>query len=731
MSVVQLYKLSPLTACIQLTVFASALAITEQSWAFPIKQPVTIDASTPLGTYELSDGGELTANGASTYQITMTSGTKLVLNGTSVNGDFGASSGIGISMNGGDATINGSNISGSLRGLSVGQGAAGTPPPVARVYNSQITGGSRGVLVGPTGTLYLENSNVSGTNALGAGVEAFDGNIAAVGSRITGNLVGVSLRGDPTDPAGSLLDLSGTHVEGLTGSAIRLRDSATAQINVSNGSTLTGGNGILLEIASGSTGNMAVDNSALVGDVVVEDGGTANLTLQNHATLTGRLENVASLALNSQAQWVMVEDGRVGSLSMDGGAVKFGDPTAFYQLSVGSLSGNGTFIMDADFVTGQHDFLNVEGEAKGNHSLLIGSSGADPAAESQMHIVHIGSGDARFSLLNGPVDLGAFSYDLVQRGNDWYLDTTSRVVSPGTRSVLALFNTAPTVWYGELSTLRSRMGELRMDDGKAGGWMRAYGNKFNVSMASGVGYKQSQQGLSFGADAPLPFGDGQWLVGLMAGYSTSSLDLQRGTSGTVDSYYAGAYTTWLDAQSGYYIDGVLKLNRFQNKSSVQLSDGAKTKGDYTNHGVGGSLEVGRHIKLDSNYFIEPFAQVSGVVIQGKDYDLDNGLAAEGDLTRSLLGKVGATLGRNLEMGNGSTIQPYVRAAYAHEFAKHNEVQVNDNVFNNDLSGSRGELGAGVSMQLAERLQAHIDLDYSKGDSIEQPWGANFGVRYSW
>ncbi|MCD5993625.1 autotransporter outer membrane beta-barrel domain-containing protein [Pseudomonas sp. CDFA 602] len=108
-----------------------------------------------------------------------------------------------------------------------------------------------------------------------------------------------------------------------------------------------------------------------------------------------------------------------------------------------------------------------------------------------------------------------------------------------------------------------------------------------------------------------------------------------------------------------------------------------------------------------------------------------GLAAAGDRTRSLLGKVGTTLGVNLHMGNGRIVQPYVRAAYAHEFADNNQVRVNQNLFNNDLSGSRGEFGAGVAIQLADRLQAHPDLDYGKGDKIEQPWGANVGVRYSW
>ena len=218
---------------------------------------------------------------------------------------------------------------------------------------------------------------------------------------------------------------------------------------------------------------------------------------------------------------------------------------------------------------------------------------------------------------------------------------------------------------------------------------------------------------------------------VLAGHSTSDLDVLRGTSGTVKSYYAGLYTTWLDQSSGYYFDGVLKLNRFRNDSKISMSDGTRSKGDYDNVGMGGSVEFGRHIKLDDGYFVEPFTQLTAVVIQGKDYGLDIGMRAEGDRTRSLLGKVGVTGGRNFTMSHGTILQPYVRVAGVHEFAKNNEVQVNGNTFNNDLSGSRDELGAGLAVAFSDSLQVHADFDYAKGEHIEQPFGANVGVRYSW
>jgi outer membrane autotransporter protein len=475
---------------------------------------------------------------------------------------------------------------------------------------------------------------------------------------------------------------------------------------------------------------MRVDASQLVGDVVAEAGSTANLTLENQASLTGRLQNVAGLTLNSQARWNMVEDSQVGSLAMNGGSVRFGEPGQYQRLTLGTLSGSGTFIMDADFANGQTDFLEV-GTATGSHTLQVGSSGNEPSEQNSLRLVHAGAGDASFSLLNGPVDLGAFSYELEQRGNDWFLDGSRKVISPGTAASLALFNTAPTVWYGELSTLRTRMGELRLDERKSGGWIRTYGNKFNATPASGASYSQVQQGVSLGADAPLPIGDGQWLAGVLAGYSSSDLDVARGASATVKSYYFGLYATWLDAASGYYFDGVVKLNRFDNSTEVNLSDGKRSEGDFNNNGVGASLEFGRNIPLRGGYFIEPYTQWSVVSIQGASYSLDNGLRVKGSDTRSLLGKAGATVGRNFELGDGQVAQPYVRLAYAHEFATNNEAKVNGHQFDSDLSGSRGELGVGVAVSLAERWQVHADFDYSNGERIEQPWGANLGLHYSW
>ncbi|KPW67774.1 Outer membrane autotransporter barrel [Pseudomonas syringae pv. broussonetiae] len=727
------FALLPLSRTLKIMAFLSPFLSSSSVFAqTSVNGPVTIEATTPLDSYRVGSNGVLTANGATTLQISTVTGAQLTLNGSQVS----AATGTAVSLTGANALITGSQLTGGADGMGMGNNTAQLVGSTATVIGSTITATNRGVNAGSLANLTLEHSAVTATGTNGRGVEMFDSTVKASDSTITGQQYGIRMRADPCVPSSNLLTLEGTRVEGVTDSALIVGTPtgapATATIFVKNGSTLTGGNGKIMELINGSTANMTVDNSQLLGDIFADAGSTAGLVLQNNATLTGRLQNVASFSLASGGQWTMVENSQVGNVSMNGGSVRFGDAASFYTLSLASLSGSGTFMMDVDFGGAATDFLDITGNATGSHSLLIGSTGTDPLSDTSLHVVHAAAGDASFSLAGGAVDLGAWSYDLIKHGaNDWYLDTATRTISPGAQTVMALFNTAPTVWYGELSTLRSRMGELRMDQARSGGWMRTYGNKFNVADASGFGYQQVQSGVALGADGKLPVGSGQWLAGVMIGQSTSDLSLDHGASGKVDSYSLGAYSTWLDSESGYYVDGVIKLNQFKNKARVNLSDGSRTRGNYDNLGVGASLELGRHIKLDNGYFLEPYTQLAGLVVQGKDYELDNGMHAEGDRSRSLLGKVATTAGRSFDVGKGRTLQPYVRVAVAHEFVNRNEVKVNDNMFNNDLSGSRGELGAGVSVSLSDNLQLHADFDYSNSDAIEQPWGASAGLRYSW
>lgn len=727
-----------------LAVSAHAVDIIE----VPAGDSHTVGQGSPVNRYHVLGGTLNVGQGAQTERILGRNGAQLNMSGATVN-TVGIA---GISLFDSNAVIDGSTITATADPARPGDSAAGITlqDSNASVSNSRVSGSGQGINAAGATVLDLSNSQVDGRAlANGSGPLAGGVGLVATGatvrirenSVISGDENGVVLFTSslfPGKPA-TTLSLDGSAIVGRNGSAIRVIRAPgadeTVQIDISNGSTLSGGNGVIIEVAEGGRANAVVNDSQLTGNIVVDEDSTLDLKLTNHASLTGRLDNVTSLVLEDASSWVVTGDSTVGSLSLDTGTVDLrgnAPGAAYNHLQVGELSGSGTFMLRADLSGQQGDFLDVSGKASGDHQLLVQSTGTDPNSAVDAHqVVHTGEGStSQFGLIGGQVDVGTFAYELEQRGDDWFLVRKGDTTTPGTRSVTGLFSAAPTVWYGESSTLRGRMGELRNGQQSGGGWMRSYANKYQVAAGAGAAYDQVQQGIAFGADAPLPSRDGQWLVGLMGGYSRSQLDLSGGTTGQVDSYHIGAYSTWL-RDDGLYIDALIKANRFQNSSDVRMSDGRKAKGEYSNHGIGASVEVGKHFKLDDGWFVEPYAQGSALWVDGASYSLDNGMRASTRNADSLLAKAGSHVGRTFALRDGGFVQPYVKAAYAHEFARNNQVRVNDTGFANDLSGSRIELGAGINAQLTDVLQVQAGFDYMKGEHIEQPWGVNLGVRYNW
>lgn len=525
---------------------------------------------------------------------------------------------------------------------------------------------------------------------------------------------------------GGQVDLDRVQVRGHgTHSPVMLLDGGRLQAWASD---LSAFGGEAINARSGAN-QVTLDQSTLRGTVRVAEHASLGLSLQNNAGLHGQLENVTRLALRSGSSWDMVASSSVGALHLEDGGIKFGDQAQYYTLTAGELSGNGTFTLSLNAQARQIDFLEITGQARGSHWLHVQNSGTEPGiAFDPLQVIRTGGGDADFVLLGERVDLGAFSYALQKNGDDWFLSGEHAVISPSTRTVQALFNTAPSIWYGELSSLRSRLGEVR-GTGQGGIWMRSYGNKYNVDPAGGLHYSQQQLGFSLGLDTAVTTVDSQWLVGMLGGYSHSDLNLSRGSSGQVDSYYAGVYGTWL-ADSGWYADGMLKLNQFQNRADVSMSDASRATGNYVSHGLGASFELGKHIKLGDELFVEPFTQLSALTVGGRRFSLDNGIQAQNAGTGSLLGKAGGTFGSTHALAVGGIVQPYLKAALAHEFARDNQVKVNGHRFDNDLSGTRGELSAGVAVTMSAQLQLHSHVDYMKGERIEQPWGVNLGLRYA-
>jgi outer membrane autotransporter protein len=733
-----------------------------ESWNLGAGSTLTVNGAETLDIS--TSGGTLNVNSGLTREVEATEGTQVNLNGATLSGTNGS---ITLSLVNSSANIDSSTISGLAIGLQAAREQGTQTGSVVHLQNSTVQGTAGGAFLTSYSVLDMNNSTVEGTGSDSYGLSLSGGsaNLSA-NSKVIGDLNGVIYGLDGSDEQLSQLVLDKSSIEGKTGAAIvadlGLNPLGPLVIQVLNGSTLSGGNGSILEVAGGTSVDFNVANSQLNGNVTVEPGSAVSVSLDQSASLTGDLLNASALKLSNNSAfnglfkgntvdgssvrvesgstftgnvenitsftindstWVLAGNNQVGNLDMADGTLDFAPGQTFYKLDVENLSGNGVLKMATDFGSQQTDFLNVTNRADGNYLLSVTATGSKPTSDEPIQLVKVASGDAKFALINRSVDAGAFTYKLFEEGDGWFLRPDTQI-STSSRSVLAIANTAPTVIDAERTLLNTRMGDRRLTGGGGGVWTRTYGNRYSVQNGYGDGYSQTQQGLVIGADTRLAESD--WLVGAMVGYSKTDLDLKHGSTGTVDSYSVGGYLTKFDAQSGFYVDAVAKINSFDNRLNVSMSDGERSKGDYNTYGLSGSLEVGKQYDLTSNLFLAPFVQVNAAVISGKHYSLDNGLVVDSQLTRSLVTKGGMYVGSQIDVGNGQKIQPRVRVAMGHEFIKSNEVNVNESRFNNDTSTTSMELAGGVNWALPNGVQIFAEAGSSQSKTVSQDYNVSAG-----
>ncbi|MBN6377773.1 autotransporter outer membrane beta-barrel domain-containing protein [Escherichia coli] len=683
----------------------------------------------------INSGGMLSvSSGGSAVGITQNSGgrisanTSAILSGTNINGSFSIAGGSASNMlleNGGLLTVLGGHDAsdttvGSDGTLSVQSGG---------VLRGTTTLTDKGTLVGDVvtneGNLYFLNNSAA----------TFAGALTGTGT--------LTQEGGNTRFSGLLSQDGGITLQ--SGAAMTMDAlQANANVTTQSGTTLTLDNGSIL------TGSVTGDNTG-AGDMTVK----------------------------GASVWHLGGDSTVGALTLDNGTVDF-RPSATTRLTQAfrpvslvseSLSGNGTFRMNTDIASHTGDMLNVTGNASGNFVLDIRNTGLEPvSAGTPLQVVHTGSGDAAFSLNGGKVDAGTWEYYLNKENTDWYLKADSSqpgtdnpgtdnpgtdnpgtdnpgtdnpgTDNPGTdnpvppvrhttKSADAVLDmaTAPVyVFNSELQSLRFRHGDVMQNTRSPGGvWGRYTGSDTRISGGAGSGYSLTQSGMETGGDTVFELKDSRLAVGAFVSYTDNSISHNRGGSSTVGSTGGGLYATWFN-NDGYYVDGVIKVNRFRNELRTWMSDGTAVKGDYHQNGFGGSLEAGRTFSLNENTWIQPYLRSTAFRAESKDISLDNGMKAKAGTTKSLQGEVGVNLGINLDVA-GTVVRPYLTTAVSHEFSDNNRVRINDRYnFTNDISGTTGKYGAGVSAQLTANAGVWAEASYQNGENTESPVTGSVGFR---
>ncbi|HHZ8735653.1 TPA: autotransporter outer membrane beta-barrel domain-containing protein, partial [Escherichia coli] len=592
-----------------------------------------------------------------------------------------------------------------------------------------------------------------------------------------------TLVGDVVTNEGNLYYLNNsaaTFTGALTGSGTLTQEGGITRFS----GLLSQDGGIVLQ----SGGAMTMDALQAKANVTTQSGTT--LTLDNGTILTGNVAGdstgAGDMAVKGASVWHLDGDSTVGALTLDNGTVDFRPSattrlTPVFQavsLALDTLSGNGTFRMNTDIASHTGDMLKVTGNASGNFVLDIKNTGLEPvSAGAPLQVVQTGGGDAAFTLNGGKVDAGTWEYGLSKENSNWYLqaDTPPPVTpptnpdagkpdagkpdagkpdagkpdagkpdsgkpdsgtssSPGRRTtksadaVLGMATAPAYVFNSELDNLRFRHGDVMQNTRAPGGvWGRYTGSDNRISGGASSGYTLTQNGFETGADKVFDLGESSLAVGAFFSYSDNSIKHARGGKSKVDSTGGGLYATWFD-NDGYYVDGVLKYNRFNNELRTWMSDGTAVKGDYSQNGIGGSLEAGRTFSLNENAWAQPYVRTTAFRADEKDISLNNGMKANIGATKSLQAEAGVKLGMTLDVG-GKEVKPYLSAAVSHEFSDNNKVRINDTYdFRNDISGTTGKYGLGVNAQLTPNAGVWAEARYENGKRTESPVAGSVGFR---
>ncbi len=555
---------------------------------------------------------------------------------------------------------------------------------------------------------------------------------------------------------------SGTFVmaDQSTANGIQLVDSAftlASGAKASGITTLTGGQAQVagsLESLSLTGGRADFANSAKASgllDISADSQISMNRgadTAQANLNLAGRLELLASDVAQAVAQPVAraamelsnaravmpapampapaaapVAHFALNDVVMTGGTVDMSNAKNA-QLTMASLNGTGNFnlgsVMQSDSVAP----LNVSGDANGDFIIAMNSSGQAP---TNLNVVNTNGGDARFALANGPIALGNYMTNLAKDANGNFVLTADKsAMTPGTAGILAVANTTPVIFNAELSSIQQRLDKQSTETNQSGMWGSYLNNNFAVK-GRAANFDQKLNGMTLGGDKATALADGVLSVGGFASYSSSDIKTDYQSKGKVDSHSFGAYAQYL-ANSGYYMNAVVKNNQFSQDVNITSINGSAS-GVSNFSGMGIALKAGKHFNFNEAY-VSPYVAMSAFSSGKSNISLSNGMEAQSSSTRSTMGTLGVNAGYRFVMNNGAELKPYAIFSVDHEFAKNNQVTVNQEVFDNNLSGTRVNTGAGMNVNITPNLSVGSEVKLSSGKDIKTPVTINLNVGYS-
>ncbi|UNF39362.1 BafA family autotransporter [Bartonella krasnovii] len=436
-----------------------------------------------------------------------------------------------------------------------------------------------------------------------------------------------------------------------------------------------------------------------------------------------------------------------------------GSDPYYSQLHVNNLSGSLHFALNTTIAQNRGDYLFVE-KGTGNHTISVADSGVeitDPFSNKR-DLITDQSGGAHFTLTDlkgeniNALDGGTYMYGLKERkdenGKVWFLsadrlsgpenstpDPTNPFIpggtltTPSTDAVLTLSVVPGLIFNNELQIVRN--GRKIWNRNRKDIELWTYGIKSRERIATGhTHFKLGQTGLVFGADQLNELRHGELYIGGFGSYDQARVSHARGGRSDLSSYSIGTYATYFDHR-GWYMDGVLKYNYYQDNLKAISTNGLAIQSHYNQWAIGGSFEIGCYFEPAQNTWMQPYIKLTGLQVQGKKIKLSNGMTGDLSPLISFRSEVGLTAGHEFFVNSETSLTAYIMAAWLRENINNNHAIINNqHKFITDLSGSAGKLGIGLNSLVNDNLTLYAEAYYLKGHKIKNALQGILGLRYS-
>jgi outer membrane autotransporter protein len=190
-------------------------------------------------------------------------------------------------------------------------------------------------------------------------------------------------------------------------------------------------------------------------------------------------------------------------------------------------------------------------------------------------------------------------------------------------------------------------------------------------------------------------------------------------TGAADSIHGGLYGT-LTTKNGWYIDGILKANNFDNTLSTSAITGETMDARYHTFAAGISLEAGRRIDIGKGWYMEPQLQAACVILGGNEYVTTSGIDVALRWSTTTQIRAGLTIGRTIKTGFGELLQIYLKSHAASQWTTDMQLIAGGECFAPTIKGDRIEYGGGIAWLPGARIQIYVDFETAKASYYNKP-----------